>query len=142
MAKKFQWGQQSIKRMNGLDEKLVRVLFRAIRISSKKKDGIDFTIPQFGGLRTADEQNQLFLNGFSKCDGYDKKSYHQSGRAVDVIPYIKGKNVYKMKETEKQLLFHKVAVCMLEAAAKENVQLNWGGNWSSWLDRPHFEMRK
>lgn len=142
MAQKYQWGQTSLNRMKGLDETLIRVLFRAIRISSKKKDGVDLTIPQFGGLRTADEQNKLFENGFSKCDGFDKKSFHQSGCAVDVIPYIKGKNVYSMKETEKQLLFHKVAVCMLEASNKEGVRLNWGGNWSSWLDRPHFEIRK
>jgi len=141
MSKNYNWGKTSLKRMQGIDERLVRVLFRAIRIASKKKDGIDMTIPQFGGLRTADEQNKLFENGFSKCDGYEKKSYHQSGRAVDVIPYIKGKNVYKMEETEKQLAFHKVAVCMLEASNKEGVRLNWGGNWSSWLDRPHFEIR-
>jgi peptidoglycan L-alanyl-D-glutamate endopeptidase CwlK len=141
MSKSYNWGKTSLKRMEGIDARLVRVLFRAIQISSKKKDGIDFTIPQFGGLRTADEQNKLFENGFSKCDGYEKKSFHQSGRAVDVIPYIKGKNVYNMKETEKQLLFHKVAVCMLEASNKEGVRLNWGGNWSSWLDRPHFEIR-
>tara|TARA_R110001592_G_scaffold144715_3_gene368041 strand:- start:1414 stop:1842 length:429 start_codon:yes stop_codon:yes gene_type:complete len=141
MAQRFNWGKTSIKRMEGIDERLIRVLFRAIRISSKKKDGVDFTIPQLAGLRTADQQNKLFENGFSKCDGYEKKSYHQSGRAVDVIPYIKGKNVYNLDETEKQLLFYKVAVCMLEASNKEGVQLNWGGNWSSWLDRPHFEIR-
>ena len=57
MAQKYQWGQTSLNRMQGLDQTLIRVLFRAIRISSKKKDGIDLTIPQFGGLRTADEQN-------------------------------------------------------------------------------------
>lgn len=141
MAQRFNWGKTSLKRMEGIDERLIRVLFRAIRIASKKKDGIDMTIPQFGGLRTADQQNKLFENGFSKCDGYDKKSYHQSGRAVDVIPYIKGKNVYNLPETEKQLMFYKVAVCMLEASNKEGVRLNWGGNWSSWIDRPHFEIR-
>ena len=141
MAQRFNWGKRSLQRMKGIDERLIRVLFRAIRIASKKKDGIDLTIPQFGGLRTADQQNKLFENGFSKCDGYDKKSYHQSGRAVDVIPYIKGKNVYNLPETEKQLMFYKVAVCMLEASNKEGVRLNWGGNWSSWIDRPHFEIR-
>ena len=141
MSNLYNWGKTSLRRMEGLDERLVKVLFRAIRIASKKKDGIDMTIPQFGGLRTADQQNKLFENGFSKCDGYEKKSFHQSGRAVDVIPYIKGKNIYKMKEAEKQLLFHKVAVCMLEASNKEGVRLNWGGNWTSWLDRPHFEIR-
>jgi len=141
MAKKYQWGQTSLNRMKGLDEKLVRVLFRAIRIASMKKDGIDMSIPQFGGIRTADEQNKLFENGFSKCDGYNKKSYHQSGKAVDVIPYIKGKNVYSLPNEEQEILFGKVAVCMLEAAAMEGVKLNWGGNWKGWLDRPHFEIR-
>lgn len=141
MSKNYHWGKTSLKRMNGLDERLIKVLFRALRIASKKKDGIDLTIPQYGGLRTADRQNKLFENGFSKCDGYEKKSFHQSGRAVDVIPYIKGKNFYNLEESEKELLFHKVAVCMLEASNKEGVRLNWGGNWSSWLDRPHFEIR-
>jgi peptidoglycan L-alanyl-D-glutamate endopeptidase CwlK len=141
MAQKFQWGQTSLNRMKGIDERLIRVLFRAIRIASKKKDGVDMSIPQFGGIRTADEQNKLFENGFSKCDGYDKKSYHQSGRAVDVIPYVKGVNPYSLPKEEQELLFHKVAVCMLEAAAQENIKLNWGGNWKGWLDRPHFAIK-
>jgi len=54
MAQRFNWGKRSLQRMKGIDERLIRVLFRAIRIASKKKDGIDLTIPQFGGLRTAD----------------------------------------------------------------------------------------
>ena len=141
MAQKFQWGQKSLNRMKGLDEKLVRVLFRAIRIASRKMDGVDMSIPQFGGLRTADEQNKLFENKLSKCDGYETKSYHQSGRAIDVIPYIKGVNPYSLPEQEQELLFHKVASCMLEAAAKEGVKLNWGGNWKTFKDLPHYETR-
>ena len=61
MSKKFQWGQTSIKRMDGVDPRIIRVLFRAIRIMSRKKDGIDMTIPWMGGIRTADQQNKLFL---------------------------------------------------------------------------------
>jgi len=141
MAQKYQWGQTSLNRMKGVDEKIVRVLFRAIRIASRKKDGVDMSIPEFGGLRTADEQNKLFENSFSKYDGYDKKSYHQSGKAVDVIPYVKGENVYTMDPKEQELLFNKVAVCMLQAAALEGVKLEWGGNWKGWLDRPHFEIK-
>jgi hypothetical protein len=33
MAQKFNWGQNSLNRMKGVDERLVRVLFRAIRIA-------------------------------------------------------------------------------------------------------------
>lgn len=141
MAQKYQWGQTSLNRMKGVDERIIRVLFRAIRIASRKKDGIDMSIPQFGGLRTADEQNKLFENGFSKCDGYEKKSYHQSGKAIDVIPYIKGKNIYSMSKKDQEIAFSKVAVCMLQASALEGVKLEWGGNWKGWLDRPHFEIR-
>lgn len=136
----YKWGKTSLKRMNGLDERLISVLDLAIKIASKKRDGVDMSIPQFGGLRTADEQNKLFENGFSKCDGYDKKSYHQSGLAVDVIPYISGENIYSMSKDKQEVYFHKVAVCMLEAANKLGVKLSWGGNWKGFLDRPHFEI--
>ena len=141
MSKKYQWGQTSLNRMKGVNEKLIRVLFRAIRKASRKKDGVDMSIPQFGGIRTADEQNKLFENKLSNCDGYEKKSYHQSGNAIDVIPYIKGKNIYAMKEKDQELYFHKVASCMLEAAAKEGVKLNWSGNWKTFKDLPHYEIR-
>ena len=141
MAQKFQWGQNSLNRMKGVDERLIRVLFRAIRIASRKMDGIDLSIPQLGGLRTADQQNKLFENKLSRCDGYDLKSYHQSGRAIDVIPYIKGVNVYSLPKEEMELAFYKVASCMLEAGAKDNVKLNWGGNWKTFKDLPHYEIR-
>ena len=141
MAQKFNWGQNSLNRMKGVDERLVRVLFRAIRIASRKMDGVDLSIPQLGGLRTADQQNKLFENKLSRCDGYEIKSYHQSGRAIDVIPYIKGVNVYSLPKEEMELAFYKVASCMLEAVAKENVKLNWGGNWKTFKDLPHYEIR-
>ena len=32
MSKNFNWGKTSLKRMEGIDERLVRVLFRAIQI--------------------------------------------------------------------------------------------------------------
>ena len=34
-------------------------------------------------FRTAEEQNKLFKEGKSNCDGYNKKSFHQSWLAVD-----------------------------------------------------------
>ena len=37
------------------------------------------------GYRTAEEQNALYKKGRSKLDGYKKKSFHQSGNAVDFV---------------------------------------------------------
>lgn len=141
MSRKFQWGQTSLNRMKDVDPRIVKVLFRAIRIMSRKKDGIDLTIPWMGGKRKADEQNALFLKGVSKCDGFEKLSNHQSGLAIDVIPYIKGVNFYEMPSIEQDFLFYKVASVMLEAAAIEGVKMSWGGNWSSWRDCPHYEIK-
>jgi len=36
-------------------------------------------------LRSAHEQNVLFLAGRSKCDGYHKISAHQNGKAADLL---------------------------------------------------------
>ena len=47
-------------------------------------------------LRSAHEQNVLFLAGRSKCDGYTKISAHQKGLAADLLvigPDGKGKLV-------------------------------------------------
>ncbi len=86
-------------------------------------------------MRTAEEQNRLFQKGRSKADGYDRKSYHQTGKALDVIPYVNGNKTYP--DTE---YFYLVAVCMLQAAAELGVRLEWGGNWRSFTDLPHYQI--
>ena len=49
---------------------------------------IDFCIIENGGHRTEEMQHSLFLAGNSKCDGYKNKSEHQSGLAVDLVPWV------------------------------------------------------
>lgn len=95
--------------MDGVSPYLQMLVIRAIAISP-----VDFGILDTGGERSAAMQNEIFLKGFSKCDGYDKLSCHQSGNAIDTVPYIDGRHTwsnkqafidiyYAMKEAEKQL---------------------------------------
>ena len=77
----FKWGNRSLERMEGVNEFLVECATEALRISKH-----DMTIPWMGGIRTAEEQNKIFKEGNSKMDGYEKKSYHQSGNALDITP--------------------------------------------------------
>ena len=75
MSKNYHWGKTSLKRMNGLDERLIKVLFRALRISSKKKEpglkALERTImysrllPDVKTLNLFIENNLIFLNGNS-----------------------------------------------------------------------------
>jgi peptidoglycan L-alanyl-D-glutamate endopeptidase CwlK len=144
---RYAFGQTSLDRMANVHPDLIKVAHRALRISGRRKNGIDFTIPIHGGKRTAEEQNGLFKKGVSKADGYEKQSYHQTGLALDVIPYVKhekvkGNAIYTkhISAQKRDLYFHMVASCMLQASAELGVKLSWGGHWSSFNDAPHYQI--
>jgi hypothetical protein len=81
----FYLGKTSKRRIKGVSEYLVTALSEVLKLSP-----IDVTITWMGGFRTAGEQNEIFSRGASQLDGYEKKSYHQSGGAVDIAPYVNG----------------------------------------------------
>lgn len=120
---------RSIARMADIDPRLMVVAEGALKISP-----IDFGIPEFGGLRTAEDQQALHLQGKSKCDGVVKKSYHQTGRALDVYAYVDGKASWDKEHLAV------IAAAMLQTAAKLGIELEWGGLWTSFYDGPHFQL--
>jgi peptidoglycan L-alanyl-D-glutamate endopeptidase CwlK len=75
----FKLGTNSINNLAGVDGRLIDIADLAITLSN-----IDFGIPSTGGLRTEAVQAKLFADGVSKADGVNNKSYHQSGKALDV----------------------------------------------------------
>ena len=137
----FKLSSTSRNRLKGVDSRLVEIIDLALTISL-----VDFGIPTDGGIRTAERQNALFKQKVSKCDGYDKKSYHQSGLAFDVYAYV-GKASWE----EDHLAM--VAVAIMQAAAQLGYPLKWGGFWKrkkpvfingiqyGW-DMGHFELRE
>lgn len=120
---------KSIARMDGIDSRLKGIAFRAIQITR-----VDFGIPSSGGLRTAEEQFDLFSAGRSKADGVKKKSYHQSGKALDFYAYVDGKASW-----EKEHLAQ-VACAFLQAAAELGYPLQWGGLFKTFQDMPHVQL--
>ena len=125
----FKLSSNSIMNMAGIDDRLVDVVELAITLTN-----IDFGVPKTGGLRTVQDQAQLFTSGKSKADGRIHKSYHQTGRAVDVFAYVNGKASYN---TEHLAM---VAAAMLQSASQLNIELKWGGHFRSFTDMPHFEL--
>jgi peptidoglycan L-alanyl-D-glutamate endopeptidase CwlK len=144
----FFWGKKSLERMQGVNPYLVECANLAIASSI-----YDFSVPWMGGVRTAQEQNAIFKEGNSKCDGFDVLSFHQVeasdncyGNALDVIPVadkpyedLRKLNYFGrlMLTTWQELIFK---------YAQDGVDIGvmvWGGTFgaSSW-DRPHFEIRK
>ena len=126
----FKLGKNSINNLVGVDGRLIAIADLAIELTN-----IDFGIPSTGGLRTEADQAKLFADGVSKADGVNNKSYHQSGKAMDVYAYVDGKASWD------KLHLAVIASAMLQASAQLGYKLKWGGLWKSWQDYPHFEIK-
>lgn len=98
-----------------------------------KENGIEIKIIQT--LRDAEYQNSLYQIGRTKpgkkitnCDGYKKKSNHQSGNAWDAVPLIDGKIDWNATKEFKK---------MAELAKSINIR---AGYYFKMVDSPHFEI--
>ena len=149
---KYNFGQRSEERRSTVSMYLQLASGRALKCSP-----IDFGVPWMGGLRTATDQKGIFDEGHSRCDGYEKISYHQiknddgKGLALDLVPYIPGIGF----EYEAYGRFGIIGMLMLEAWEElqdlhmipQDRFLHWGGLWThkdpkmlGW-DMAHFEER-
>jgi len=122
------WGKGSVRNINTV-YKVLQILARYIIVRSP----YDLTVLKSGGKRTDTEQNVIYLRGDSKCDGYIKISYHQSGFAIDFVPFIDGKATWS-----NGLAFLTVAKIifeiwdeMIESGESEGYYLHWGGFWGA-----------
>lgn len=116
-------GQRSLSRLQGVHPDLVRVIMKAAAMSS-----LDFTVLE--GLRTLDRQRQLMAAGATRT----MNSRHLTGHAVDIAPMIGGTIRWDWP------LFHQLAPVVKAAAKAENVPVQWGGDWRTFKDGPHWEL--
>ena len=116
-------GQRSLSRLEGVHPDLVRVVKKAAAMSS-----LDFTVLE--GLRTAARQKQLYDQGATKT----MNSRHLTGHAVDLAPMIGGAVRWDWP------LYHQLAATVKAAAKAENVPVQWGGDWRTFKDGPHWEL--
>ena len=116
-------GTRSLSRLEGVHPDLVRVVKRAAAMSD-----LDFTVLE--GLRTVERQKQLFAQKATKT----MNSRHLTGHAVDLAPMIGGKISWDWP------LYNRLAKTIKAAAAVEKVPLQWGGDWRTFKDGPHWEL--
>jgi peptidoglycan L-alanyl-D-glutamate endopeptidase CwlK len=133
----YRLSNRSYRRLEGVNPLLVEILTEAIKDSP-----FDFGIPLYGGFRTAAEQNKLYQKGRSQLgnkvtnlDGYNRKSYHQSGNAFDIYVIANGDVTWNAE-------FYKPVARHIKSIAKNcfNVELTWGGDWVNFKDYPHFQI--
>ena len=115
--------QRSLARLEGVHPDLVRVVKKAAAMSD-----LDFMVLE--GLRTTARQKQLYDQGATKT----MNSRHLTGHAVDLAPVIDGKVSWEWP------LDHRLAKTVKAAAAAEKVHIQWGGDWRTFKDGPHWEL--
>ena len=104
------FGKRSLKRLKGVDPRLVSVLEKVVKY---------FDITVIEGLRTQARQNELLAQGKSKT----KFSKHCEGKAVDIAMYPIDWNARDD--------FHYLGGFVLGISAMMGVNVRWGGDWSS-----------
>lgn len=135
----YRFSERSLKRMRGVDPRLIAIAKLAIKITV-----VDFGIPEYGGYRATEDQLELHRLGASPtCDGINTKSYHQSGLALDfyAIDPVTGRASWSVE------LLALVACAFLQAAVELGYVLEWGGLWGNgpyhkgFTDMPHVEIK-
>lgn len=119
----YSLGTKSRQLLAGVHPDLVRVVERAIKITP-----VDFTVLE--GVRSLERQKKLVAAGASKT----MKSRHLTGHAVDIAPLLNGKVSWDWP------LYHKLAPAMKQAAKDCGVAIEWGGDWHSFKDGPHWQL--
>jgi len=133
----FKLSERSLERAKDVNPKLINLILLAIR-----RTPVDFGVAWMGGKRTAEEQNQLFKEGYSQCDGYEKLSKHQSGDAIDLNIFVGSKLV------ENKEMLCVVAGIMFSCANELGIKIIWGRDWNNngdlrdnkFNDQYHFEL--
>ena len=150
----YNLSQRSLNKLVGVDERLQRVVKRAIQLSKQ-----DFMVLE--GVRTRQQCMINYGKGRTIAQCVAKgvpaqyanpkaakvtwlnnpfASKHVEGKAVDLVPYPVDWNDLKK--------FDAIAKAMLQAAKELNVPVRWGADWNGngkprergESDSPHFEI--
>lgn len=117
--------KKSIDRLSGVHPDLVAVVKLAIELSD-----INFQVIE--GVRSKARQEQLVKAGASKT----MNSMHLTGHAVDLCALINDSVRWDWP------LYFKIADAMKQAATQLKISIEWGGDWRTFKDGPHFELSR
>ncbi|WP_313064774.1 M15 family metallopeptidase [Achromobacter animicus] len=125
----FQLSQRSLTRLIGVHPDLVAVVKLAIQ-----RTAVDFTVVE--GVRTLAQQREYVSKGASQT----MASYHLPqadglGHAVDLAPLVGGAVPW-----EDWSMFKDLADVVKACAAELGVPVEWGGDWKTLRDGPHFQI--
>ena len=114
----------SKKRLEGVDERL-----KAVVIECAARCSFPFNVSE--GVRTVEQQLEYVKQGKSR----NKNSKHLTGKAVDLYPLSMDRKLVDWSR------FEELAELMLQVASDQGTEIVWGGNWKTFVDKCHFELK-
>lgn len=119
----FTLSPRSLKNLDGVHEDLVKVVKRAIELTPQ-----DFVVVE--GLRTLAQERRNVARGSSQT----LRSRHLTGHAVDLWACSGAKAFCDWKTAPV------IAEAMKTAANELGIPIEWGGDWNTLKDGPHFQL--
>jgi hypothetical protein len=122
-----------LNKLAGVHPELAR---RIVQIAGElSTGGVKLTITRSGGRRTFQEQDELYAQGRTRpgnivTNSRGGQSNHNYGLAVDVVPLVNGQPNWNVPASVWQTI----------GEAGKRAGLNWGGDWRTFKDPPHFEL--
>lgn len=125
----FKLSARSLQRLEGVHPLLVEIVKLAIQ-----RTEVDFTVVE--GLRTPERQRELVDKGASQTmNGLHLKQATGYGHAVDLAPLVSGAIPWNDWDE-----FRRLADVVKVCAAELGVPVEWGGDWKTLKDGPHFQL--
>jgi peptidoglycan L-alanyl-D-glutamate endopeptidase CwlK len=126
---KFQLSQRSLTRLAGVHPDLVDVVKLAIQ-----RTPVDFLVVE--GVRTVAQQREYVAKGASQTmNSYHLPQADGLGHAVDLAPLIDGAIPW-----DDWAQFRSLADVVKACADELGVPVEWGGDWKTFKDGPHFQI--
>jgi len=135
------FSQSSLDKLSGVHPDLQTLFHRVI-------EERDCTVVY--GVRSQEEQIALYAKGrtapgeiVTYKDGIIKKSRHQYGLAVDVVPYFSEAPHIRWNDKQAFISFGNYVLGVADELRRSGVidsDVQWGGDWHSFKDYPHYQV--
>ena len=133
----YRYSSRSLSRLNTARPDLVLLFTEALDAPDCPSD-----ITILEGFRSEQRQNELYDQGKSQLKW--PKSYHNKtpSRAVDAAPYVNGGISWDWTYYHPLAAHLKATWARLQAEGRvsSDLRLEWGGDWQSFPDGPHWQL--
>ena len=120
----YHFGKTSLKRLATVEEPLIKVCNAGIQV-------MDITV--LDGYRGPYRQNKYFAEGTSQKKYPESRHNSKPSGAIDLAPWP--------LDWEDISRFVTLSYVLKGAAAALNIEIEWGGEWRSFKDYPHYQLK-